>query len=247
VSESPPSDELSETAEPPRGSLLKKIAYHHLWQLLLGISVIIGTLATVIAYRHDLCQFSGICSLPAPATLSFSDRDTHPLDGYRLISNVDLPTGLVPGRVLPGGARARIVIQAADSNRVVEIDRINIVAVKLPSVQEFPFNYTFDTVGQSGFGVVQPRQFNVILRADSAPKVYYISQDGPPQSVSDSNVLPPDIPVLVLDAQAGLQEVLDFNISPADPGIYEIKFYAHLIAAGRSYTVQTIPIYAVKK
>ena len=103
-SETLPSGVLPGTTPRARNSLLKEIADHHIWQLSLGFSVIIGTLATVITYRHDLCQFSGVCPLSVPATLTFSDRDTRPLvdTGWSIRSSFALALYLAAfGPVVP--------------------------------------------------------------------------------------------------------------------------------------------------
>src|SRR6202021_1994745 len=86
----------------------------------------------------------------SPASFALIDGQTQPLDGYQFIGTPTLPTGFEPGRILPGGGRTRLVFQASDPDKIVEIDHVSIITSRTDSVDKSTLVYTIDPTRQPG-------------------------------------------------------------------------------------------------
>jgi hypothetical protein len=193
-------------------------------------------------------QQTAPASAKSSASMVLLPSETQPLDGYRLTGKAILPAKLDPGIILPGGARTRLVLQATDTTRIVQIDRVSIKVIRHDMTPEFAFNYVVDPLRQPGFGAARPRQFYVRLEDTGKAQIFYISEQQKSIPVPLDNILPKkEFPILELDSHSGLQEALDFNLVAVQPGFYEVRFVANATSQGVPYDLHTAPIYIIRR
>jgi hypothetical protein len=220
-----------------------------------AIGHVVGGIGELAQFTEDMFRKPVVPAVSAPVappkpsdplTMALLDSETVPLDGYQMTGTATLPKNFQQGPLLPGGAKTRVVLQAADANRVVQIDRVAVEVTHMARPAQLAANYTVDPSRQSGFGAAQPRQFYVQLAAGTT-NVFYIGDNNTSEPTSASNVLPKkEFPLLILDAQAGLQETLDFNLVASEPGLYEVRFHTFAASAGHEYSLLSKPIYIVR-
>jgi hypothetical protein len=228
------------------------IAFAAIGHTIGGIGELARSIRDVFTQSEKVVEATGPPSVTPPrrqsVTMALATSDTVPLDGYQLIKDGSLPPDLLPGPVLPGGARTRLVLQAADPGRIAQINRISLEVQRRETSQVIAFDYIVNPRQQPGFGAAKPRRFNVVLEDSGRADVFYISNDHKTEQVPLENILPKaSFPLLILDAQAGLQETLDFVLVPTRPGFYTILFKAHVMSGEEEYDLQAGPLYIVRK
>lgn len=182
-----------------------------------------------------------------PVVMTLLDSETRPLDGYNFTGKPLLPDGLDPGTILPAGGRTRIVIQAANTETVTEVDRISLLVTRQKIIDKSNLTYVADPTRQPGFGPPRPHRFNIRLEAVRGSVIYYINDAGRAIPIKSDNLLAGrGLPLLRFDRNVGLQETLDVVFVAATSGLYELRFVAHAISQGREYDIQTQPIYVVR-
>lgn len=168
-----------------------------------------------------------------PLGMTLLASETKPLDGYHFVGSPELPTGLAAGPILPGGGRTRVVFQAADPDRIIEIDRVGVVINRRDLSRNSTFQYYVDPTRQPGFGAARPRRFNLKLGNGGKTQAFYINDANATKRIELDNILvSTDFPLLRLDRSAGLQETLDFTLVASDPWLYEVYFTAHTTSQG---------------
>lgn len=182
-----------------------------------------------------------------PLSLSLLASETKPLDGYSFVVSPTLPANFPVGTILPGGGRARLVLQAVDPDVITQIDRISIIVKRRDMADQSAFKYSVDPTRQSGFGAARPRRFYIHLADKGRAESFYITDANKTKPISLDNVLVgTDFPLLLFDRSAGLQETLDFTLVANEPGLYDIRFIAHATNQGQEYELQSEPLYIVR-
>lgn len=183
-----------------------------------------------------------------PATLSVVTDQSRALDGYKLTRAPAIPSDVNPDLIFPGGAKVRLALQATDATRVVEFHRLGVDVRRLKPTTQLAFDYVVEPRKQPGFGPARPHQFNVQVKDTGVGDAFYLGDKGVAERVALDNLLPKKkMPILHLDAQAGLQEAFDLNVVPREAGVYEIKFKAQAVSGGNVYELETTPLYIVRK
>lgn len=183
-----------------------------------------------------------------PATLSVVVDQSRPLDGYKLTRAPAVPSEADPDLIFPGGAKVRLALQATDATRVVEFHRLSVDVRRLKPTTQLAFDYVVEPRKQPGFGPAHPHQFNLQLKDTGVGDAFYIGDKGGAERVALDNLLPKkSMPILHLDAQAGLQEAFDLNVVPREAGVFEVRFKAQAVSGGVSYELETKPLYIVRK
>lgn len=175
-----------------------------------------------------------------PVTIVFSKDDLAPLDGYPELSDEQL------GRVLAGGGKVRLFIQAKSADEIVTVDRINLKVDKLPEAEAAKFDYKVDPNKQPGQGSPEVHRYYVTFGADGGT-INYIGKDGTEKSAYP-DLLAADPPrVMTLDSNAGLQEAIDLIMRPSEKGLYKIQLDARVITKGGPEDVSSPAFYIVRK
>jgi hypothetical protein len=182
-----------------------------------------------------------------PLSMTLLASETNPLDGYHFVGTPELPADLAAGVILPGGGRTRLVLQAADPDRIAIIDRIRLVVGRRDLAEHAGFNYAVDPVRQSGFGAARPRRFYIRVPYKERADAFYINEANATKPIGLNNILVgTNFPLLVFDRSAGLQETLDFAFVVTKPGLYDIHFIAHATSQGQEYEIQSESFYIVR-
>jgi hypothetical protein len=182
-----------------------------------------------------------------PLSMALLTSETKPLDGYRFVSAPVLPAGLPAGVILPGGGRARLVLQAVNTDVITQLDRVGLIVSRHELADQSAFKYSVDPTRQSGFGAARPRRFYIRLTDQESAESFYVTDANATKPISLDNILVgTDFPLLLFDRSAGLQETLDFTFVASEPGFYDIRFTAHATSRGQEYELQSEPLYIVR-
>jgi hypothetical protein len=182
-----------------------------------------------------------------PLTLTLSESETRSFDGHKINEAFQLPQDLEKGPLLAGGALTRLTLQANPSH-VVEISRMSLEVKPVHKEIEVASLYTVDPTRQSGFGGALPRTFQVMFDSAAQGSANYINLRGESEQASLANLLAvKEFSLLRLDIKEGLQETLDFRLSPQAPGLFEVRFRVYYVSDGRNYEETTKPIYLVRR
>lgn len=204
-------------------------------------------LAFKAAYVRETASWRSGYPVAPPLSMALVDGETKPLDGYKFAATPALPNGLDPGTLLPGGGHTRILFQATDPDKILEIGRVTLLISRREVPDKANLTYTVDPTRQSGFGAARPRRFNIRLIDSSRADIFYINDAKKPFKVQPDNILAgTDFPLLRLDRSAGLQETLDLSFVAAGVGLYEMRLVAHVTSQGSEYVLQTRPLYIVR-
>jgi hypothetical protein len=181
----------------------------------------------------------GIGPPPAPASDPASPlrakllgAETKPLPGMTAIN-------ALTGPIYPEGARARLLLQAATPQQVIEIDHIYVKVKKLPTPAGQQLAYNVDPLKQPGFGFAAPRKFNLIVGGETNVSINYTDERLDAHSAIFPDMLPQDLPIIRLDVQSGIQETLDLNIKLVNPGLYQIDFEIRSVSNDVAYMQTT--------
>jgi hypothetical protein len=186
-------------------------------------------------------------SLEPPLKMSFIDSDMHLLDGYKFAQSPSVRSNLMPGTILPVGARARLLFQAGDPEEVTEVEKVALITTYYSPTASESLQYSVDPSSLSGFGQARPHTFKVRL-SKAKTEVSYVRDGNGTSIAKPSNLLAATpSPLLRFDRNAGLQETLEFDFEATDKGLYEVQLKASAVSSGALFELATKPFYIVKQ
>ena len=194
----------------------------------------------ILKHATEVVEFAGRLWPSKPVSIAFSADDLTPLDGYPALDDKQF------GRVLAGGGKVRLVIQANSSDEIATVDRIKLNIEKLPDSDAAKLDYSIDPNKQPGQGSAEVHRYYVTFNA-SGGTISYVDDGGAVKSAYP-DLLAADPPrVMTLDANAGLQEAIDLVMRPSEKGLYRVKVDARVVTKGGSEDVQSPAFYIVRK